>query len=80
MTRRLEVTWYDAAAVTQAWVPLADAISEDGRALVRIHSIGYVIHCDKKVLVLAGDAHDERVGRVQIIPRKSIVKRKRLRP
>jgi esterase/lipase superfamily enzyme len=76
---RVEVTWLDAAAVTQAWVPLADAVSKDGRALVCIHSIGYLIRFDKKVLVLAADAHDERVGRVQIIPQRLIVKRRRLR-
>ncbi len=76
---RVEVTWLDSATVMQAWVPLADAISKDGRALVPVHSIGYVIHADKKVLVIAASVQGEygaRVGGVHIIPQGSIVKRR----
>jgi hypothetical protein len=80
MTRRLEVTWYDAASLTGAWDDLEAVLSKEGRSLVRVRSMGYVLADDKRVLILAGSVHGKRVGGVTLIPRKSIVKRKRLRP
>jgi hypothetical protein len=80
MRRRLEVTWDDAGHLTNAWDDLDAVLSKEGRSLVRVRSVGYVIADDKRVLILAGSVHGKRVGAVTIIPRKSIVKRKRLRP
>jgi hypothetical protein len=77
--RRLEVTWYDAASLTSAWDDLDAVLSKEGRSLVRIRSVGYVLADDKRVLILAGSVHGKRVGSVTIIPRKSVLKRKRLR-
>jgi hypothetical protein len=79
MTRRLEVTWYDAAGLTNAWDDLDAVLSKKGRELIRVRSVGYVLADDKRVLILAGSVHGKRVGAVTLIPQKSIVKRKRLR-
>lgn len=79
MTRRLEVTWYDAAHLTGAWDDLEAVLSKEGRSLVRVRSVGYVLANDKRVLILAGSVHGKRVGEVSIIPHSAIVKRKRLR-
>ncbi len=75
----LEVTWEDAAALTGAWDDLGAVRSRGGRSLVRVHSVGYVLVDDKRVLVLARSVHGKRVGGVAIIPHSAIVKRRRLR-
>ena len=78
--KRLEVTWLDATSLIGGpWYDREEVLSKEGRRPVRIRSVGYVLYSDKKVLVLAGSAHDARVGRVVIILRRTIVKRKRLR-
>jgi len=79
VTRRLEVTWYDAAHLTGAWDDLETVLSKEGRSLIRVRSVGYVIADDKRVLILAGSVHGKRVGAVTLIPHSSIVKRRRLR-
>ena len=77
--KRLEVVWHDASHLTGDWDDRDAVLSKTGRSLVKIRSIGYVLYSDRKVLILAGSFHDTRVGRVALIPRKSIVKRRRLR-
>lgn len=74
---KVEVTWQDAAALNGPWDDL-DAVLKD-RALVLVHSIGYVLADDRRVLVLARSIHGSRVGGVAIIPKRAIVKRRRLR-
>jgi hypothetical protein len=79
MTKRLEVQWDDACQVVGAWHDRSAVLSKEGRSLVRVRSVGYVLRLDKQVLVLADSIHGSRVGGVQVIPRGAIVKRKRLR-
>ena len=74
---KLEVTWQDAAALNGPWDDL-DAVLKD-RAPVLVHSVGYVLASDRRVLVLARSIHGTRVGGVSIIPKRAIVKRRRLR-
>jgi hypothetical protein len=78
--KRLEVTWLDATSLIGGpWYDREEVLSEEGRRPVRVRSVGYLLHSDQKVLILAGSVHDARVSRVEIILRKTIVKRKRLR-
>lgn len=75
----LEVEWEDAAALTGAWDELDAVLSKKGRSPVRVHSVGYVLADDERVLILARSVHGSRVGGVAIIPRAAIVKRRRVR-
>lgn len=72
---RVEVIWEDSAAIAR-WEAIADVLSKDGKSLVRVHSIGYLLEKDDHVVVLAGsiDRRAGRVGRVALIPRGAIVK------
>jgi hypothetical protein len=72
----VEVTWQDGAALVGPWDDIGAA--RKSRA-VRVHSVGYVLVDDKRVLVLARSIHGTRVGGVSIIPKRAIVKRRRLR-
>ena len=74
---KVEVTWQDAAALVGPWDDLSAVLKD--RTLVRVHSVGYVLADDRRVLVLARSIHGARVGGVAIIPKRAIVKRKRLR-
>jgi len=77
--RRVEVEWDDACQLVGAWHDRDEALSRSGRSPLRIVSIGYILRLDKRVLVMAQSAHGSRVGGVQIIPRRAIVKRRVLR-
>jgi hypothetical protein len=74
----LEVEWEDATALTGAWDEIGAVLSKKGRSLVRVHSVGYVLADDKRVLILARSVHGTRVGGVAIIPHAAITKRRRL--
>ena len=74
---KIEVTWQDATALLGPWDDL-DAVLKN-RAAVLVHSVGYVLADDKRVLILARSIHGTRVGGVAIIPKRAIVKRRRLR-
>jgi hypothetical protein len=74
---KVEIIWLDAAALVGPWDDL-DAVRKN-RAPVRVHSVGFVLADDKRVLVLARSIHGTTVGGVAIIPKRAIVKRKRLR-
>jgi hypothetical protein len=74
---KVEVTWQDATTFLGPWDDL-DAVLKD-RAPVLVHSVGYVLADDRRFLVLARSIHGSRVGGVAIIPKRAIVKRRRLR-
>ena len=78
--KRVEVTWLDATTVLGGpWYNREEVLTKEGREPVCVRSIGFVLHSDKKILMLTGDFHDARVGRPQIILRSSIVKYRRLK-
>jgi hypothetical protein len=77
--RKLEVTWQDAAAFLGPWDDIEAVLAKKARGLVLVHSVGYVLASDRGVLVLARSIHGSRVGGVAIIPKRAIVKRRRLR-
>jgi hypothetical protein len=75
----VEIEWDDACVVNGAWHDRAEVVSKSGRTLARVRSVGYVLYADKKVTVLASSFHHDRVGEVQDIPTKTIVRQRVLR-
>jgi hypothetical protein len=77
--RRVEVTWNDACQLGGTWHERSEATSKEGRSPARVTSTGYLIHADKRVLVMATDIHGSKVGGVSVIPRGNVVKLRGLR-
>lgn len=74
---RVEVEWEDSQVIGGSWEPIPDLLER--RESVRCHSIGYVLADDKRGIVLASSVNGSNAAGVTIIPRRQIVKRKRVR-
>jgi hypothetical protein len=74
---RVEVEWQDSQVIGGSWEPIPDLLAR--RETVTCHSIGFVLADDKRGIVLASSVNGGNAAGVTIIPRRQIVKRRRLR-
>jgi hypothetical protein len=75
---RLEVTWRDSITLASGeWFPIQEVPGRRKRD--RCFSVGFVLADDKRGIVLANSIHGSETCGVISIPRRAIIKRKRLR-
>jgi hypothetical protein len=74
---RVEVEWEDSTVWQRGWEKIDEIL--ENRDSVRCLSIGFVLADDKRGIVLAANVHGDEAAGVAMIPRRQIVKRKRLR-
>jgi hypothetical protein len=74
---RAEVEWEDSTILHEGWQEIAAVLKR--RHAVRCLSVGIVIADDERGIALAASVHGSGVAGVTMIPRRAIVKRKRLR-
>jgi hypothetical protein len=74
---RMEVEWEDSSILREGWQEIGAVLER--RDAVRCLSAGFVLADDKRGIVLASSVHGSEVAGVTMIPRRSIVKRRRLR-
>jgi hypothetical protein len=73
---RVEIEWQDSQVIGGAWDPIPDLIAK--RSRVTCYSVGFVLADDKRGIVLASSINGANAAGVTIIPRRQIVKRRRL--
>ena len=73
----VEVVWEDTQLLGGSWEPIKNLL--DRRKAVRCRSAGFVLADDKRGIVLAASVNGANAAGVTIIPRRQIVKRRRLR-
>lgn len=74
---RVEVQWDDSTILRDGWQAIDDVLQR--RDAVRCLSVGFVLADDKRGIVLASSIHGSEAAGITMIPRRAIVKRKRLR-
>lgn len=74
---RMEVEWEDTTVWHRGWEDIEDVLRE--RDKVQCLSVGFVLADDKLGIVLGASVHGNEVAGVTMIPRRQIIKRKRLR-
>jgi len=74
---RVEVEWQDSQVIGGSWEPIPDLLAR--RKRVRCRSVGFVLADDRRGIVLASSVNGANAAGVTIIPRRQIVKRRRLR-
>lgn len=74
---RIEVLWEDSTVWQRGWEKI-DAVLEE-RDSVQCLSVGFVLADDKRGIVLAASVHGNEASGIAMIPRRQIVKKKRLR-
>ena len=78
MTRRVEVEWQDSQVIGGSWEPIVDLLARREKS-VRCRSVGFVLADDGRGIVLASSVNGANATGVTIIPRRQIVKRRRIR-
>ncbi len=61
-----------------AWIPTTEAVAKR-RKKVRCYSAGFLLASDKAGVVVATSAHAQEVSGVMVIPRRAILRMKKLR-
>jgi hypothetical protein len=74
---RMEVLWEDSTVWQKGWEEIADILKK--RGAVRCLSVGFVLADDDKGTVLAASVHGSQAVGITMVPRRSILRKKRLR-
>jgi len=73
---RAEVEWEDSVVLHEGWQPIADILAR--RRSVRCLSVGFVLADDRRGIALAASVHGSEAVGVTMIPRRAVVRRRRL--
>lgn len=72
---RMEVQWEDSTVLGGGWKTIGDI----DRDAVQCLSVGFVLASDKRGIVLGASIHGNEAAGITVIPRRSILKTRRLR-
>lgn len=74
---RVEVEWEDSWLSSKGWEPVTEARRPGKR--IRCHSVGYVLSDTKRGIVLAGSVNGPNAAGVVFIPKRQVVRRRRVK-